>query len=108
MALISLPVRNDLPEHQFRIEIEGTVYTLRFRWNQRYETWFMDIADAEDTDILNGVACLSNRDMIGHIRNNNIPPGIFITYDETGQERDPDRTTFGNDVKLFYEESTGA
>lgn len=108
MALIDLPVRFELPEHQFRIEIEGVVYTLRFRWNERTCNWVMDIADSEDNDIVNGLGVFSDIDIIGHIKNDNIPPGIFISYDETGQSRNPDRTTFGNEVKLFYEESTGA
>lgn len=108
MALIDIPVRFDLPSHSLRITLEGTVYTLRFRWNERTCCWIMDIASSEDVDIVNGIAVLTNVDMIGHIRRDDIPPGIFIAFDETGQQRDPDRETFGNEVKLFYEESTGA
>lgn len=104
MALINIPVRFDLPSHTMRIELNIVVYTLRFKWNSRACCWFMDIADAENMDIVNGIAVRSNVDMIGHIKNDSLPPGLFLSYDETGQSRDPDRETFGNEVKLFYQE----
>lgn len=108
MALIDIPVRADLPSHTLRIDLEGVVYTLRFKWNVRLATWMMDIADAENGDLVNGIAVRSNVDLIGHISAAAVPPGVLLAYDETGQVRNPDRDTFGVEVKLFYNEAAGS
>jgi len=105
MALVELPVRSDIPQYQFRIDLEGTVYTLRFKWNTRMERWIMDIADEQDNDLLNGIPVHSSVDLKQRFRQTTLPPGLFLAFDETGAVRNPDRDTFGNEVKLFYEEA---
>ena len=42
MAVIELPVRNDLPNYEFKSELDGVVYTLRFRFNERLNDWVFD------------------------------------------------------------------
>ena len=105
MAILEMPVRGDVPEYQFRLELQGTVYTFRFKWNTRMERWIMDIADEQDNDILNGIVVQANVDLKQRFRQTTLPPGLFLAFDETGAARNPDRDTFGNEVKLFYEES---
>ena len=63
MATIEMPVRSDIPSFQFRIELETTVYTLRFKWNTRMERWIMDIADEENNDLLNGIPVQASVDL---------------------------------------------
>lgn len=104
MALLEMPVRADLPQYQFRIELEGTIYTLRFKWNTRMELWVFDIANEQDVDLLNGIPVQTNVDLKQRFRQDTLPPGLFLAFDETGAERDPDRDTFGNEVKFFYDE----
>lgn len=105
MAIIELPVTGLSPSYKFRITLEGVVYTLRFKWNQRKELWVFDIANEQDENILVGVPVLTNVNIVGGICKLDMPPGLFTAIDETGQARDPDRETFGTEVKFVYEES---
>lgn len=106
MAILEIPVRSDIPSYQFRIELDGTIYTLRFKWNTRMEIWIMDIADEQDNDLLNGIPVYTDVDLKQRFRQETLPPGLFVAYDETGARRNADRDTFGNEVKLFYQEAT--
>lgn len=105
MAILELPVRADIPSYQFRQEIEGVVYTLRFRWNSRMETWIFDIADEQENDLLVGIPVLSSVDLKSRFKMTTIPPGLFVAFDQAGDQRKPDRDTFGREVKFFYEEA---
>jgi len=105
MAALELPVRSDVKSYTFTVELDGTLYTLRFKYNDRTELWTMDIADAINNDILNGVRLLTNIALIDVVKEG-IPPGEFILIDETGEDRNPGENDLGNDVKLIYQEAS--
>jgi hypothetical protein len=69
------------------------------------ERWLMDIGDSNGNDILIGIPMLSNLNMHGRYRTEGLPPGQFLVYDETGQNRNPTREEFGKTIKLLYKES---
>lgn len=107
MATIEIPVRNDIFAYSIKVTLENLVYTLRFRWNSRIEKWVMDVNDGSDEPLLSGLILFTGIPLthrfIGVIEG--LPPGQFMMIDETGQDRDADKDTFGNDVKLIYTES---
>lgn len=105
--IVDLPVRSDLPAYSFKIELEGVVYTLRFRWNERMARWIFDIADEQGQDLVVGLPVHTDVDIKGRFRQSTVPPGLFVAYDETGAQRNPDRSNFGGEVKFFYQESDG-
>lgn len=105
MATLELPVRSDLKSYEFTIDLEDGTFTLRFKYVERMDLWVMDIADAQNVDIVVGVPVQTNIDLFGQITKSDLPPGTFIALDETGQERDAGQDDLGNDVKLFYVES---
>jgi len=107
MAVFELPVRSDIPAYQFRQELDGSVYTLRFRWSERSCRWIMDIADEQNTDIIVGLPIHTERDVKSRFVGEGVPPGDFISLDLAGNQRSPDRDTFGTDVKLFYQDLEG-
>lgn len=106
MAIIEIPVRADIAAYQFKQEIESVVYSFNFRWNERLSRWFFSIGNEEDVELLSGIPVQTNVDLKGRFRQVELPPGRFICYDETGKERDPDRTNFGTEIKFLYEESS--
>lgn len=105
MATLELPVRSDVKAYSFSLELDGLLYTFRFRFNDRTGLWSMDIADSIDNDILNGVSLLINVPLID-VTKTLLPPGEFILIDETGEDRNPGADDLGNDIKLLYQEAT--
>lgn len=106
MAILEIPVRADIPAYQFQITLDGTVYTLKFRFNVRMDRWIMDIADTDEEAILSGIPMLYGLPLVQRFELEELPPGKFVVVDETGEERNPTRTGFGDDFKLLYEEAT--
>jgi hypothetical protein len=106
MALIEIPVRSDLKAYEFQIELDGGVYTLGFRYNERMDRWLMDIADGAGVEVLNGVVLLTNIPLTDDYVKEGLPPGRFICEDRTGQSKDAGIDDLGNDVRLLYQEAS--
>jgi hypothetical protein len=106
MATLEIPVRSDNKAYSLQVDLEGTRYTLRFRFNTRMGRWVMDIADSVNTDILNGVVLLTNYPLTDQYADTALPPGRFVCIDESGENKDPGTNDLGNDVKLLYEEAS--
>lgn len=66
----------------------------------------MDIADEENDPIVTGIVLLVDFDLLRQYADDRLPPGSFFLIDESGQGKDPNRTNFAIDVKLYYIEST--
>ena len=107
MAILQIPTRNDLDAYSFVIELEKRNYLLRFRFNERMNTWFMDICKTDGTPILAGLPLLTDTDLVSRFVIPDLPPGLFVAVDESGQGMDAGRFDLGASVKLLYRESTG-
>lgn len=104
MTAYTIPVSNQYPWHKFRVTLSGVVYTLRFRFNNRSNRWEMDIADASDTDILDGIPLLIESDLTYQYRDSvaGLPPGQFTVVDITGAGQQPTLYSFGLTHQLNY------
>jgi hypothetical protein len=105
MAVLEIPVSNDTSFYKFQIALEDAVYILEFRFNTRMDRWLMNILNESEEPILMGIPMLTGIPLINGFVVDGKPPGTFFCYDESGQSRNPDRETFGRDVKLVYIES---
>lgn len=106
MAFLTVPARNDLPWYQFSIVLSGVVYTLTFRYNGRMSRWMMNITDSSGTDLLNGIPCLIGVSMTGRFVELGLPDGDFFCIDDTNQDTQPTRDSFGIDHTLLYSDPT--
>lgn len=104
--MLELPVRSDFKAYEFQIDLDGIVYTLRFRFNYRMERWVMDIATEAGEDILNGIVLVTGYPLLDQYAYSELPPGRMIAIDVTGQNRDAGEDDLGNSIKLLYEEVT--
>lgn len=101
--ILLIPIRNDLPAYSYQITLESVVYTLTFRFNARMNRWLMDIADQTENPICMGLPMLVNFPLIERFQNDSLPPGSFLVLDESGNNQNPDRDSWSNNVKLFYQ-----
>lgn len=105
MAVLLMPIRSDLPSYEFQIDLEGSLYTFRFKFNRRMERWSMDIADENGVALLVGIPLHIDLDLIRRFKNTGLPPGNFYLVDESGEGKPATRETMGGDHKLFYIEA---
>ena len=105
MAFLEIPTNSDNEHFDFEIDLEGTVYTLEFKYNKRRDLWTMAILDASENLLLGDIPLLVDVPLLDQYVNENLPPGRFILLDETGEQRDPGRNDLGTTIKLFYDEA---
>ena len=103
--VFKVPVNTTFPSHSFRIDFEGVIYTLRFRYNTRMSRWIMDIADAANNDIINGLPVLLRYPLHNRFVREALPPGGLLAYDESGQQEQPERNDFAKNHILLYVDS---
>lgn len=105
MAILEIPVRSDIPAYQFQVTLDGVVFTLKFRFNTRIDRWIMDVKDVDENSLVDGVPLLYGLPVLDRFVGDDLPLGSFVVIDETGEERNPTRDSFGEDFKLLYQEA---
>lgn len=105
MALLKIPTRSDLPAFSQKIELDGTVFTLKMRYNERYERWILDILTQEETPIRVGIVMLTNIPLLFQYSEALLPPGEFICLHKDGISDNAKRDDLGDTVNLYYDEA---
>lgn len=87
--------------------LDGVTYTLKFRWNVRYNAWTMHVLDSEGVIAHRvGLVLRVNFPMDLYVRDpHRSPPGIFVAVDTSGPAdfgEDPGFDDLGNRVQIEY------
>lgn len=103
MPVVSIPASQELFDYTERVELDGEKYELRFRWNERADSWFVDILDATGTAVIYGRRVSVGSRLTGqHKHKEDLPPGEFLPFDTTQRELDPVVNDLGTRVLLLY------
>ena len=106
MATLTLPLRTDgYPHYDFDVELDGRIYNLEMKWNERDSTWFMTMSDSEESPIVSGVRLVVDWDLLRTCVDARRPPGTLMAVDSTG-EGYPSLADLGSRVQLVYVEAT--
>lgn len=85
--------------------LDGTLYTLEFRWNVRLGAWFMTVLDGEGTTpLLLGVRLVVDYPLAQNLVDRT-PPGYFLAVDTGASDGfgiDPGFDDLGSRVQLWY------
>lgn len=102
MALeLNIP-ENELAFEQ-EIDLDGTLYVLRFRYNGRAENWYLDLLDGEESPIALSIAIQGNISLTGYLRGlSGAPKGEFVCVDTQGRGDKPGQTDLGTRHKIVY------
>lgn len=82
--MISLPFFQEASARfSYQINLEGTIFTLFFDWNERNESWYMSILDGEGVNnILVGIRLVPGYSLLKQYRGTaGIPEGEFLIVD---------------------------
>ncbi len=105
MAYIELPISHGTPHQSFSVQLDGSVYQVRLRFNSRAGHWAMDLADAGGTPLALGIAVRLGVDLLAQYSAASFPPGVLFALNWTDQYQEPDRKNMGSDVSLIFEEA---
>lgn len=105
MATLQIPVRNDLPAYQMRVELDGELFELSFRYNLRMTRWIMDILDSEENPIVIGIPLLTNVDLFKRYKDERLPQGTMLLFEEQGLDDNAEREDLAQSHFLLYSEA---
>lgn len=107
MAVISIPVRNDVLNYKFKIDLDGDLFTLRFKFNERQQTWHMDIMTGDTEEpIISGRPLITDLNVFGRFKDARLPKGTFLMTALADDGSDPGRDSLGDTHQLLYEEAS--
>jgi hypothetical protein len=104
MALLEIPVPSNNEAFRLRADLEGATYEMEFVWSTRALQFTLTIRDATGTDLLT-VPVVGNYDLLKRFQNELLPPGNLVCFDISNAQREPTLTGFGNEFKVWYQES---
>jgi hypothetical protein len=105
MAIIQIPLRNDLDAYDFSIDLEGLTYNFEVEFNTRTGLWSMSIFDSDLNLLIAGVPMVVNSDLTSRFNRRSLPPGFLMLYDTSGKNVECTKSDFGSRCVLLYQEA---
>jgi len=106
-----IPTSSELPLYTQRTTLDGVDYILRFDWNARSETWFLQLFDSDEVQLTGMIRIVLGLPLLRlHHATPGVPPGDIIAIDPAvqigeGQVR-PAFAELGSRVRLLYVEAS--
>lgn len=101
MAL-TIPLDPTLTHYDEQVTLDGTTYTLEFRWNTRASAWFMNVLTEQADPVIAGIRIVVDMPLGIRSSDTRRPKGLLFAVDTSGQRRDPGIDDFGTRVFLLY------
>lgn len=102
MAISFVPIQQSTPNYRIGVTLVGVAYWLDLRWNTRDAAWYLDVYDANEKPICNGIKIVIGT-FLG--RTCNVAPftqGVFVAFDTSGAGLDAGFDDFGKRVQLAF------
>lgn len=95
----TIPLTTGSPAQTFRITLNGESYSMTAKWNTRASFWTLDIADENQTAIVNGITLKTGSDLLSPY---NFGIGGLYVYNTSTEEPEATIDTIGVDAVLVY------
>ncbi len=106
MAVLIVPRDGDVANFEFLIELEGVVFRLKFKFNQREDVWYFDLLDELQNPLREGIKIVVNYPVLIRLRTQSRPAGDFFASDPRTFPAPPTLDELGSTVLLTYLESS--
>ena len=84
-----IPTSSD-PFYTQKFQLDGATYLFSFKWNNRSDTWNLDIQDANNNYVVMGVKVVCNRLLLDRYHYlDNCPPGDLICFSNNPLDDSP-------------------
>lgn len=103
MSILAIPT-SDAPFATQATTLDGTVYELEFRYNQREACWYFSISLEDGTELLRGIKIVVGVSLLGRSIDSRLPPGELVAVANTEDDSPPALDELGIDrrVTLTY------
>ena len=92
-----------LGRHEYDISIDGRDFTLRFAWNVRVASWYMDVLDEDDVVLRQGVRMVVDFPLLFRSKLTALPLGLLMAVDVSGAHEDmTNQFELSERVQLVY------
>ena len=95
-----IPITPSVPQ-TFTISLAGTFYNLTVRWSTSMAAWFLDLADATNNFLLNGVPLITGADLLAQYAYLDIG-GQLVVQSDNDLSLVPDFDTLGVTGHLYF------
>jgi len=96
------------PDTTQRTQLGSSTYSMRLRWNERGESWQLDLADGAGNPLLDGLRLVTLYPLLSRFRYNpSLPPGELWFMDTRDLEGKPTLEGMGDRFRLYYVDETG-
>ncbi len=93
------------PDTTQQSTLDGVVFSFHFRWSQRGECWYMDLATVDGTPVITGRKLVTGFPLLRRVVAATRPKGELVFLDTKGLGGRPTLEEFGTRYVLFYEEA---
>ena len=105
MAIIQLPLRNDVPAFTFQTDLDSVTYIFKFRYNSRNDRWAFDIQTANGDPIISGIPVLTGTSLLKRFEDDRLPDGGLFVLNKEDEDISPGRNDLQENVFILYEEA---
>jgi hypothetical protein len=108
MALFILPVSDTLTNYEFEVSLDGVIFRLRLKFNDRSQAWFLDLFDADGVALRSGIRLVSDWFPLRLFQGEGRPAGDLVVINLSPDARisAPDEDQLGQEVVLAYSGTT--
>lgn len=92
-----LPLVGSLAFQEFDTVLDGTVFTVRQRWNTRDAAWYLDLLDANSDPIFQGVKVVLGVALGRRVTDPRMP-GVFVARDLAAKTLNEQRDATFDDI----------
>lgn len=90
------------PDFEQLVALDGTPVRVRFRWNARDSSWYMDIRGASGGNILLGKKIAADIDLLRFSPIQELGNGALVSTDLSGSGLRPEFDDFGSRIAIIY------
>jgi hypothetical protein len=107
--LVEIPTRNDLPNYELSVPLDGTTYIVSLYFNPRLNNgagkWMIALSDVNRNLLVGPVPVVVTWALFDRFVDLVTLPGTLFAFDTSGQDLDPGQFDLGDRVRLFYLEA---
>lgn len=104
MSILALQLTSDAERFTQTVSLDGSAYQLTFAWNNRAQSWNLDVAAGDGEPIASGLRVSVGWPLLRRCVHARRPPGELMAIDATGGG-DPGRDDLGVRVTVHYIEA---
>lgn len=103
MAIVQIPVQQNLSAWSQRTTLDGVDYQLDFAWNGREGAWHVSLSDTQGNPIVLGLKLVTNRPLLKRFHFiAGMPPGEILAVDASGTISVAGYADLNNGVDVLY------